>query len=258
MAKQKSIEVKTGDVFQLGDHRLGCGDSTYAELVAKVTGGQKIRQILTDPPYGVAYVENKAHFKETIGANISNTTKIAGDQLQTDSEYKDFTCRWLKAAVPHLAPYNTCYIFNSDLMMCALRAGMKEAGFYYSQMIIWVKNQVVVGRKDYLPQHEIIAYGWNGKHKMERAKGKSVIFYPKPSRSKLHPTMKPIGLLRKLILDTTKIGDLIYDPFGGSGSTLIAAEHTKRKCAMLEIEPAHVQTIIKRWQILTGKEAVKL
>lgn len=250
--------VSPGEIWQLGDHRIACGDATDPELIKKLLGDQKIREILTDPPYGVAYVENKAHFKETIHANLSNTTVIQGDSLQTDEEYAEFTKKWLETAVPYLADYNTAYIFNSDIMICALRKGMKDAEFYYSQMIIWIKNTIVVGRKDYLPQHEIIAYGWHGRHKMERSKAKSLMFFPKPHRSKLHPTMKPVGLLRQLILNSTKMGELIYDPFGGSGSTLIACEHTGRKCAMTELAPEYVATTIQRWELLTGKEAVKL
>lgn len=251
---RKSVEL--GQVWQLGDHRVACGSASDPDIVKKVMGGGSIRQILTDPPYGVAYVENKAHFKETIGANLSNTTVIQGDELQTDEEYAKFTKNWLETATPYLDKYNTVYIFNSDIMLCALRAGMKQAGIYYSQLIIWVKNQVVVGRKDYLTQHEVIAYGWFGRHKMERSKSKSVLFYPKPHRSKLHPTMKPVGLLRQLVLNSTKIGETVYDPFGGSGSTLMACEHLKRKCYMVELDPNYVSTIIQRWEILTNQEAI--
>jgi DNA modification methylase len=251
-------EAQLGDLWQLGDHRLVCGDAMDPEAVKKAMGGGSIRQILTDPPYGVAYVENKAHFKETIGANLSNTTIIKGDQLQTHEQYAEFTKNWLKPAIEYLESYNTVYIFNSDVMMCALRRGMEMAGVYYSQMIIWIKNTIVVGRKDYLPGHEIIAYGWHGRHKMEKGKGKSVIFYPKPHRSALHPTMKPVGLLRKLIENSTKVGEWVYDPFGGSGSTLIACEQFKRKCAMIELAPEYVSTIIQRWELLSGREAIKI
>lgn len=250
--------VETGDLWQLGDHRLICGDATDPEAIKKAIGENKIRQILTDPPYGVAYVENKAHFKETIGANLSNTTIIQGDQLQTNEQYAEFTKNWLAPVIEYLESYNTSYIFNSDIMICGLRGGMERAGFYYSQMIIWVKNTIVVGRKDYLPGHELIAYGWHGRHKTEKGKGKSVIFYPKPHRSNLHPTMKPVGLLRKLIENSTKIREWVYDPFGGSGSTLIACEQFKRKCAMIELDPNYCSTIIQRWELLTQQEAKKL
>jgi site-specific DNA-methyltransferase (adenine-specific) len=122
-------------------------------------------------------------------------------------------------------------------------------------MIIWIKQSAVVGRKDYLTQHELCVYGWYGKHKMEHPKGKSIIFHPRPSSSRLHPTMKPVALIRRLILDATKIGDIVYDPFGGSGTTLIACEQTKRRCLMIELDPEYCVTIIKRWEILTGKKA---
>ena len=250
--------MKQGDIYILGNHRLGCGDSSDPEFVKKVLGDQKVRSILTDPPYGVAYVENKAHFKKEAAPGAAMDKPIANDQLQTDEQYRDFTRKWLEAVAPHLASYNQTYIFNSDLMMCALRAGMKEAQFYYSQMIIWIKNSVVVGRKDYLPQHEVIAYGWYGRHKMERAKSKSVIFHPRPAVSRLHPTQKPIGLLRKLLLDSTKIGDIVYDPFGGSGSTLIACEHLQRRCVMVELDAQYCSTIIERWEKISGKKAQKI
>jgi DNA modification methylase len=103
--------------------------------------------------------------------------------------------------------------------------------------------------------HEVIAYGWMGRHKMVRGKAKSVIFHPKPARSKLHPTMKPPGLLRKLIPNSTNVGETIYDPFGGSGSTLIASEHLQRKCVMIELDEEYAKTIIKRWEKLTGEKA---
>ena len=111
---------------------------------------------------------------------------------------------------------------------------------------------------DYLPQHELILYGWKGTHDFKRGKDKSVVFEPKPSRSTLHPTMKPVGLLRRLILNSTAVGDTVYDPFGGSGSTLIACEQVKRRCRMIELDQKYVDVIIKRWQNLTNKKATHL
>lgn len=255
----KKHEIKTGDIWELGAHRLACGSSTDPKLVDKlVGGGGKIRMICCDPPYGVAYVENKKHFKETIGTNISIPKAIANDELQSDEQYEKFTKDWLEPIVHHLAPYNSAYVWNSDLMLCALRQGMKSMGWYYSQMIIWIKQSAVVGRKDYLPQHELCVYGWYGKHKMEHPKGKSIMFHPRPSSSKMHPTQKPVGLIRRLILDATKIGDIVYDNFGGSGTTLIACEQTKRRCLMIEMDPEYVANIIARWEKLTGQIAKKL
>lgn len=244
--------MKTGEIYQLGNHKLLCGDCiTDIERMMK---GNKIRMILTDPPYGVAYVENK-DWLGMRGVDGNHKKKIENDQLQTDEEYTEFTRKWLEAIKPFMADYNTAHIFNSDLMMCSLREGMKQAGWKYSQMVIWIKNSIVLGRKDYNPQHEVIAYGWTGRHKFERSKSKSVLFYPKPNSSKLHPTMKPLGLLRKMILNTTKIDETIYDPFGGSGSTLMACENTHRKCYMVEMDPEYCEIIIKRWEKTTNKKS---
>ena len=253
----RTQSVQPGDIFKLGNHTLGCGSGTDPKFIDEVmlAHGEKIKCILTDPPYGVAYVEGKVDFSK-LGKD--NVKKIMNDHLQTEVEYKEFTKDWMEPITKHLETYNACYIFNSDLMFSSLRLGMLEAGYYYSQMLVWVKNTVVIGRKDYLPMHEIIAYGWYGKHKMERTKAKSVIFHPKPSSSKLHPTMKPIGLLRKIMPNSAKIGESVYDPFGGSGSTLIACEHMQRKCVMIELDPDYVDTIIQRWEKLTGQKAKKL
>lgn len=250
----KKERVQFGEIYKLGNHTLGCGSSTDQKFVDSVmkAHGEKVKVILTDPPYGVAYVEGKADFAK-LGKD--NVKKIMNDHIQTEMEYKDFTKEWLEPIKKHLESYNACYIFNSDIMFSALRQGMEEADFYYSQMLIWVKNAVVVGRKDYLPMHEIIAYGWHGRHKMERSKAKSVLFHPKPSKSKLHPTMKPVGLLRKILPNSAKADESVYDPFGGSGSTLIACEHMKRKCVMIELDPEYVATIIARWEKLTGNKA---
>jgi DNA modification methylase len=219
--------IQQGDIYKLGNHILGCGSALDKEFVDKVVGDIKVKCILSDPPYGVAYVEGKQGFNQ-----IGNETNkvIIGDQLQTDEQYAEFTRQYLDNIKDHLESYNACYLFNGDMMYPALRVGMKQAGFYYSQMIIWVKNTVVLGRKDYLPMHELIAYGWFGRHKMERSKAKSVLFHNKPASSKLHPTQKPVGLLRKIIPNSTKMGEWVYDCFGGSGSTLMACEHLGRKC----------------------------
>lgn len=249
------MKINKGNIFQVGNHVIGCGDSTDREFVKKVIGINKIRTILCDPPYGVAYVENKKGFAKL---GVKDEKIIAGDHLQSEDEYEDFTRKYLGAVIPYLEEYNAVYVFNADPMFPSLRSGMKQAGFYYSQMIIWLKNQPVMSRKDYLSQYELIAYGWFGKHKMERSKSKNVLYYPRPSKSKLHPTQKPIGLLRRIIPDSTKIGDIVYDPFLGSGSTAIACQHLGRKCIGIELDEAYVTTSIKRLEKLTGVKAVKI
>jgi len=249
------MKINKKDIFKIGNHIVACGDSLDKEFVEKVIGNNKIRSIVTDPPYGVAYVENKKGFAKL---GVKDEKIIAGDHLQSENEYKNFTQKYLSAVISHLRNYNTVYIFNADPMFPSLRLGMKSAGFYYSQMIIWLKNQPVMSRKDYLSQYELIAYGWFGKHKTERSKSKNVIYYPRPSKSKLHPTQKPIGLLRRIIPDSTKIGDIVYDPFLGSGSTAIACEHLGRKCIGIEIDKEYVQIILTRLEKLTGEKAVKI
>ena len=249
------MKVTKGDIFKIGNHIVACGDSLDRAFVAKIIGNNKIRAVITDPPYGVAYVENKKGF---LKLSTDEDKTITNDHIQTEEEYEEFTRTYLGSVIPHLEEYNAVYIFNADPMFPSLRAGMKSAGFYYSQMIVWLKNQPVVSRKDYLSMYELIAYGWFGKHKMERSKAKNVIYHPRPTRSKLHPTQKPIGLLRKLIPNSTKVGDIIYDPFLGSGSTAVACEHLGRKCIGIELDEKYVETTLTRLEKLIGEKAVRM
>lgn len=245
--------ITTGDIFQLGEHRLACGDCRDTELIKKLLGKDRVELILTDPPYGVSYVEGKRGF-----AGQQHHEVIANDHEQSDEEYHAFTKDWLAAAMPQMAKKNSIYIFNSDKMIFPLRSGMEAAGCKFAQMLIWLKTHAVMGRLDYLPQHEILLYGWYGTHAFRKSKDKSILIYPKPSKSVLHPTMKPVGLLRRLILNSSKIGDLVYDPFGGSGSTMIAAQDTKRRCAMIEMDAKYCRVIIDRFEKHTGTKALPL
>lgn len=249
-----SVSVNQGDIFAIGEHRLLCGSSLDAASVATLIGKDKIAAIVIDPPYAISYVESKAGFKQKLGKEKI----ILNDHEQTDDEYRAFSKDWLMAVRPFLASHNSVYIFNSDKMIFALREAMREAGYAFTQLLIWIKTHAVIGRMDYLPQHELIAYGWYGRHKFHKAKDKSILVYPKPSASKLHPTMKPVGLLRRLILNSTKVGDIVYDGFGGSGSAMIACEDTKRRCFMVEADVEYCQTIIRRIENHTGIKAVKL
>ncbi|NMB48543.1 site-specific DNA-methyltransferase [Candidatus Kuenenbacteria bacterium] len=254
--KKPKKSIKPGDLFQLGEHLLLCGDALDTELVNKFLSGRKVTAVICDPPYGISYVENKQGFKQNLGCK--NGRVIANDQKQTELEYLEFSQQWLKNLKPHLARKNSIYIFNSDRMIFALRQALLDVGYKFSQLLIWVKNHSVVGRLDYLPQHELVAYGWYGIHKFKRSKDKSVLCYPKPSKSKLHPTMKPVGLLRQLILNSTSIGDVVCDLFGGSGSLMLSAEQTKRKCLMIELDPEYCQIIIDRFEKSTGIKAQKI
>ena len=251
-AKRHKKSISQGDIFRLGNHLLLCGSSTDQELVNKLLQQEKIKLILTDPPYGVAYVESKLPSHQT------DHKEIANDHLQTGTEYKRFSEDWLSTVKPHLADKNAYYIFNSDKMLFSLKDALTSQNFKFSQLLIWVKTGAVIGRLDYNPQHELILYGWHGKHPTIRDKDKSVLIAPKTRKNTLHPTMKPISLLRRLTLNSTNLGDIVYDPFGGSGSTLLACEQTKRRCLMVELEEKYCQVIIDRFEKLTGEEAIPL
>jgi site-specific DNA-methyltransferase (adenine-specific) len=245
------MSVNTGNMFTLGEHRLICGDATDPQIVKKLVGEQSIDVVLTDVPYGVGYVESKQDFTQS----VAKQKIIANDQSQTNTQYQQFMQNWIRAVKPYLANKNAFYVFNSDKMLFALEDAFTAEGVKFAQLLIWIKNSAVVGRLDYLPQHELIAYGWHSRHKFVKSKDKSVLFYPKPNKSVLHPTMKPIGLLRRLILNSSNRGEVVYDCFGGSGSTLIACEQTKRRCFMVELDPEYCQTIINRWEKLTDEKA---
>jgi len=242
--------VKRGDLFAIGKHRLLCGSASSKEDVARLVGVEKISAVVSDPPYGVSFVASKRGF-----STLKMPKDIENDDISSESEYAAFSRHWLDAFKPHLASKNSLYIFNSDRMIFALHDAMRQTGFTFSQLLVWAKQQAVIGRKDYLPMHELIAFGWFGRHQFVRSKDKSVLVYPKPNKSPYHPTSKPVGLLRKLILNSTHIGEIVYDPFVGGGSTGLAAEQTGRRCFMLEIDPEHCATTIARLERLTGASA---
>jgi DNA modification methylase len=248
--KKSLNSIKYGEAFRLGNHVLLCADSRNKDMVAKLVGSKKIKSVIIDPPYGVAVAESKEGFQ-----TLAKNKAIVNDHLQSDAEYRKFTRDWIEAITPHLERKNSFYIFNSDKMVFALREGMIEAGLKFGQLLIWVKTHAVVGRMDYAPQHELIAYGWHGVHEFLKSKDKSVLVCPKPNKSKMHPTTKPLDLIRRLILNGTRIGDVVYDGFLGSGTTLLACEQTKRICIGVELDPEYCQTIIDRFEKLTGLKA---
>jgi len=251
--RRQRRSVRPGDIYEVAEHRIACGDARDPDLVKRLVGTARIALVCTDPPYGCAVVESKEGF-----AKIAAPKPIANDHVQGDGEYREFTRSWLAAAAPHLEPKNACYVFNSDRMVFALREGMRDAGWTFSQLLVWVKTHAVVGRMDYLPQHELVAYGWRGRHAFRKSKDKSVLVFPKPSASRLHPTMKPVPLLRRLILNSTSSKDVVYDPFLGSGSCAVACADTGRACYGIELDPGHCATAIARIERHTGAKAVRL
>lgn len=240
-------------LWQLGDHRLAQGDCRDPELLKRLIGGERISLLCTDPPYGVNVAASKRNFR-----TLTKDKDIVGDHVQSDKEYRQFSHAWLEAIAPYLAKKNSAYIFNADKMVWSLREGMVDAGFKVAQLLLWVKSQAVVGRLDYAPQHELIVYGWHGTHHFRRSKDKSVLFHPRPNKSKFHPTTKPIGLIRRLVLNSSEISDVVFDGFLGSGTCLLACEQLKRTCFGVELDPEYCQTIINRWERLTDRKATPL
>jgi len=245
------MEIRTNQIYQLGDHLLACGSVMDKDLLKRLIGEKKISCVLSDPPYGVEVAKSKNSF----GCKLSCNKEILNDHIQSDEEYRKFSMEWLENIKPYLSKKNSVYVFNSDKMIFSLREAMVETGYKFAQMLIWIKSHSVIGRMDYLPQHELIAYGWFGSHEFKRSKDKSLLYCPKPSKSKLHSTMKPVALLRNIVLNSTDIGDYVFDSFLGSGSVLMACEHLKRRCLAVEIDEGYCDIIIRRWEKVSNKKA---
>jgi len=242
-------------VWQLGEHLLIQGDSTKADTLEMLNSlGLRASYLLSDIPYGVAYTESKISF----GRNPKKSKDIQNDEYQSPDQYKNFCVKWLTAVKPYMAPKNVVHIFNSDRMLFSLHDAMIESGYRFAQLLIWIKNQSVIGRLDYNVQHELIIYGWLGTHNFYGSKDKSVFCYPRPQRSPYHPTTKPVGLLRQLILNSSKVNDIVLDSFIGSGSTLWACVDTHRRCVGVEIDSEYCQSIIQRFEKLTGIKAKEI
>lgn len=249
---EPKYKISKGDIYQLGNHRLMCGDSTNEQMVTQLMNGEKANMILIDPPYGVNYAE-KNKFLNAIAPGNRNQTPIEND---TEVDIRLLISNFLKES--RMEDNNTIYIFSRGKNIAQMIYAFSDAGCYYSQDLKWVKNNHVLGRLDYNPKSENILYGWKGKHEFYGGFQTDVIFEDKPLSSKEHPTMKPVNLCKTLITHGSKEGQIVYDGFGGSGSTLIACEQTNRKCFMMEIDTAYISVIIERWENLTNQKAEKL
>lgn len=247
---------KYGQVYQLGNHRLMCGDSTKKEDVDKLLNGVKADLLFTDPPYNVS-MESKS--KDVLKSD--NYSHIENDDLSED-EFKIFLQSVFTNANDSLKDDASYYVFScqggdSELMMMMMR----ECGIRCRHQIIWVKDAPVfsMGRLDYDYKHEPILYGWKKKHNFYRngQQDKSVWEF-KRTANKLHPTMKPVELIVNALMNSTKKGNIVLDLFGGSGSTLMACEQTERINYSMEFDPHYVDVIIQRWENFTGKKAVLL
>ncbi len=238
---------KTGDVWVLGRHRLMCGNSTQKDDVMRLMNNQDADMILTDPPYNVDYV-----------GKTSEALKIENDNMN-ETEFYNFLLDAFRNMFESIKYGGSIYVFHADTEGLNFRNAFKAVGFKLAQCLVWVKNTFVMGRQDYQWRHEPILYGWKegaGHYFVANRKQSTVLEFDKPSRNAEHPTMKPIDLLVYLIKNSSKENDIILDLFGGSGSTLIAAEQIQRTCYIMELDPKYCDVIIKRWENLTGQKAI--
>jgi site-specific DNA-methyltransferase (adenine-specific) len=242
---------KQGDLYQLGVHRLLCGDSTDREQVERLMNSEKAVLWSSDPPYGINHVETSNEKEQSKGYS-----KIQNDELH-DEELQDFIFKTIEAAKPHMREGFAFYMWHAMKMQSYFAAAAAAAGILFHRQIIWVKPSLVFGRGQYHWRHELCLMGW--------LKGNECPFYGERNQTsvwevgrendKIHPTQKPVALTEIPIKNHTKQGEIVIDQFLGSGSTLIACEKTNRKCFGMEIDPHYCDVIVERWEKYTGKKA---
>ncbi len=228
--------AKKGDIFLLGNNRLMCGDSTNEEAVDKLMDGKQADMVFTDPPYNV---------------DISNADglKIQNDNMK-DSEFYDFLLKAFNNLFNHTKPGGSIYCFHADSEGLNFRKAFKESGFKLAECLIWVKNSLVLSRQDYHWRHEPCLYGWKegaGHYFIDDRTQDTIWEYNKPKANDLHPTMKPLELVGRAIKNSSKQKDIVLDLFGGSGSTLIAANQINRSAYLMELDERYVDVIVKRY-----------
>lgn len=277
---EEKPKVEYGDIYQLGRHRLMCGDSTSAEDMARLIDGAVIDLYVTDPPYNVAYQ-----------GGTDEAMTIMNDSMD-DVSFRQFLRDAFAVANNHLKSGGAFYIWHADSEGLNFRAAVKETGWLLKQSIIWVKNAIVLGRQDYQWKHEPCLYGWKdgASHyfvdnrslatvieedeenlkemtksellsyikTMQDTSPTTVFYEDKPVRNDIHPTMKPLKLIARCVLNSSKKGDKVLDSFNGGGSTLMVCERSERICYAMELDPVYVERTIKRWEEETGLTAEKV
>ena len=242
-------KAKPGDIYQLGRHRLMCGDSTDAESVYQLCQDGQVDMLLTDPPYGVDYT-----------GKTKDALKIQNDAT-SDETLRDMLADAFSAANNIMKPGAVFYIWHADSKALVFRIACQMAGWEVRQVLIWVKNTMVMGRQDYQWKHEPCLYGWKdgaGHLWASDRKQTTILNFDRPTKNKEHPTMKPVKLFDYQIQNNTKGGDIVLDLFGGSGTTIVACEQNGRCARVMELDPRYVDVIIDRWEKLTGEKAVLL
>lgn len=242
-------KAKLGDIYQLGRHRLMCGDSTDAESVYQLCQDGQVDMLLTDPPYGVDYT-----------GKTKDALKIQNDAT-SDETLRDMLADAFSAANNIMKPGAVFYIWHADSKALVFRIACQMAGWEVRQVLIWAKNTMVMGRQDYQWKHEPCLYGWKdgaGHLWASDRKQTTILNFDRPTKNKEHPTMKPVKLFDYQIQNNTKGGDIVLDLFGGSGTTIVACEQNGRCARVMELDPRYVDVIIDRWEKFTGEKAVLL
>lgn len=240
---------KLGDIYQLGRHRLMVGDSTDCEQVKALMGEQQADLLLTDPPYNVAY-----QGKTEDALTIENDSKSAAD-------FHLFLVDVFEAAKSVMKKGAAFYCWYASSEVVNFHTSIEETGFMVKQELIWNKNSMVLGRQDYQWKHEPCLYGWleGASHSWYSGRNQTTVLnFDKPQRNGDHPTMKPVALFDYQMQNSSKQGDIVLDLFGGSGTTMVAAEQNGRNAYLMEFDPRYADVIIRRWEELTGEKAVKI
>ena len=241
--------TKLGDIWQLGRHRLMCGDSTNTETVARLMGGAQADLLVTDPTYNVEYEGKK-----------KDELKIKNDKLSSDAFF-EFLVDAFSAGASAIKEGASYYVWFASREHCNFENALVKSGLEVRQELIWKKNSMVLGRQDYQWKHEPCLYGWKegASHNWYNDRCQTTILeFDRPVKNKDHPTMKTVALFAYQIQNSTKKGDIVLDLFGGSGTTIIACEQTGRLGFCMELDPKYCDVIIKRFENLTGMKAKKI
>lgn len=250
--------TQLGDVWKLGEHRLLCGS---CEELPALMAEKKADMIATDPPYGVGYGKKQEALNKADGGS-RNTHDIKDDELPPEEMSKKWE-EWFSVALSKTKKGGAVYVCGPSgaELFSRLCLAIESNGVYLPQHLVWLKNQMVLGRSDYHGKHENIAYGWKkgASHlRLEDRTQTTVWEYDKPEASKQHPTMKPVALMQRMIENSSKPGEIVLEPFCGSGTTLLAAEASGRRCYATELSPAFCDVIVARWEEYTGRKAERV
>ena len=241
---------RAGDIWQLGQHRLLCGDATLTASYDALLGEERVAMVFTDPPYNVNY------------ANSAKDKLRGKDRAILNDNLGDGFSDFLLAALTPMVERcdGAIYVAMSSSELDVLQTAFRAAGGHWSTFIIWAKHTFTLGRADYQRQYEPILYGWPEgaeRHWCGDRDQSDVWQIKKPQKNDLHPTMKPVELVERALRNSSRPGDMVLDPFGGSGTTLIAAEKSGRVARLMELDPKYADVIVRRWEDFTGKKAIR-